>query len=675
MLLIAVFQLSSYRRQEACDLTPLGTEVPISLDQSPQVSCIDTLIEVETKISKYEIYVPSNRIRCWQKIDTFRHNLTVHFPNGSVLKDIRFKKDQSTEGYSILENANIRIAFHSDGTMWVHVIAEGNQVDFISQVPRSYDRGGGLLKKGVDYFHQSELVLKTNWLIISDSQKNEIETTGGFGVYLRPLRGKDKDGNVAYFPAMERDRQNASMVHLLTNQPQYTGSSSFIISIFPAKQRDITMLTKRLQFIYPSLYHPAKNTRQYPYAFPDKDVLRCWTDTTWKPYRDDGGPGFHFWSPIDSTPLPVSSIIIFEDVWTRATEPHSEKPEYVKYRDPAFIPYVTPENLQGLHGTTEEELRQFLSLVSLPEFEHLDVLLYISACSDYFQIPHPLSEQEYYDMFMNQVKNLLQKYPRVNGFFIDTLPMNGDPETLEPMILSYRIMRGLKRLREDLFIILHNSENPIGIKRLHFDWNPRSLPGTRRNPARLVQLELYAPFIDRYADILLRGEGYPFNIALDAKGEVRSFVSKHLKYVVDPIGKSNSVGMLKWTFTGEPFAQPGSDYEMSYFDIIYPVSIGSSREADWYYFRYPQENENEEKINRLIIMNKIFDSFIKKGHLIIRGMAPQNLKGQYDRRSRYALSGPFESPPPHNYRNFFGPNEDYMRPVILGWYYSFVATR
>jgi hypothetical protein len=232
------------------------------------------------------------------------------------------------------------------------------------------------------------------------------------------------------------------------------------------------------------------------------------------------------------------------------------------------------------------------------------------------------------------------------------------------MILSYRILRDLKLEYPDKIIMLHSSENPIGPMRLWGGINNLTTSAHRWHEPGLIQSDLYAPFIDRYADYLLRGEGYPIDIQL-LSNKIANYVSKHIKYVVCPKGKSNSSGILIWTDTGAPFAAKNASYKFSYYSENFPISLGLSR-SHYTYFKNPENNPDDRKINRLMVMNAIYDNYLKSGNLIMRTAAEEHLPAEFDRRIHKCDQGPGETTST-GYQMVFGPFNDYYRPVSIVW--------
>lgn len=531
---------------------------------------------------------------------------------------------------------------------------------------------------------ESERVVKTNWLVISDKPGSAIETDGGFGVYVRPLKGRNAAGEIAYYPYMERSSEN--IVTLRTDRPEYSGKGSFVVSMLPVNNRERLndLLERRILFIYPNFYDQIKKERYYYYGFPTNEDMRAMTDPGWKPYRDDNGDGFHYWFPADSTLLPVNTVVLFEDIWTHAPElSENNVPEGIS-RDllGVFIPYRTPAHYEGDKGSTEATLVDYLQRME-QHFPQMDVLVYISGLNDYCQIP-VRNEDDYYRRFTGEMDRLIARYPQIDGFYIDTLPLNCGPHAptdkpeqllkLEPMILSYRIMRFFKQKYPDKLILLHSSENPIGPYRILGGIN--NFAGHRWAPPMLVQFDIYAPFIDRYADILFRGEAYPISIE-HSNGKVAQHISDHIKYVVDPIGKSNLPGVLIWTHTGFPFVEAGKgdqEHYQQYFDLVFPASLRQSTLKSWY--RFPAREADaliNERINRLVITDMVLNNYIKAGHLLITARTQQfENPNRYDRRIVPVKPGPFDPRRENNYlyEHFSGPDKDYVRPVILGWYYS-----
>ncbi|MBN2011640.1 hypothetical protein JW960_20085 [candidate division KSB1 bacterium] len=740
-------------------LTPPGSDQLVLSDFTPIISLQTNTIESISAI--YEIDEQQEKIYCSQKIGIERVNLEIHFPEMEILSGITFRQDRSTAGYRIFGNNNIEIAFHSDGTMWVEVKQPGTAIDFISRLQggdRDYDKGGGKFEPGVTYPSRSATVVQTNWLVITDKgapAEDHVSTTGGFGVYVRPY--KSQSWNKNYYPRMERDAQTDDIVHLITSDSKYYDGCRFIVSLFPAKKRDMSLINTRMLYLYPGeifSLNPVKRVPSKVYAFPRNMDVQAWANPTPDPAvgylirKDSEYPadGFYYRSPLKNPGNPsvevnlaVNTILLFESIWQHSNEskyqPDSLLPKNTSGH--AFIPYQPPaasvSSQLVQHGySPSDELNHFLKRMSTTDsttgfdFSTIRILVYVSGLDQYNQLPRPvmpdrifsggiaMTGDEYYDAFMGEMKRLFTQYPRINGLYIDTLPLNGvrnDPLKLEPMILSYRIMRDLKRLYPDKLIYLHSSENPIGNERIWGGIN-RNLgkQSDNTNPYRwdaagLVQSEIYAPFIDRYADIIKRGEGYPIDIALNDQQRIADYLSPYIKFVANPVGKSNCIGTLKWTDTrwfesGKPYpfylasqkpitAFHDNAYRISYYQDDFPVSIdnsaGSSRDR-YQVFEISEVTPESHIRNCLLVMNAMLDNYIDKGYLIMYSAsaerdypAPNFDVNSYDRRMQYCYPGPDQGgiydvshfPQPFGVAG----RPDYYRPVPIAWHSSYNIAR
>jgi hypothetical protein len=661
------------------------------------------MVSVNTKIANYYIYSEENKIDCFQKIGIYRKNLEIKFYN-NILNNISIKLDESTDGYLIYENDNIRIAFHSDGTMWIKVKLIGEQIDFISNITRDYDKGGG--KRDNIYLDDShtdvwDRCYKTNWMIISDEPGSDVKTNGGFGVYVRPF--KSQINNTAYFPRMLRNTSDENRVTLITNDANYNDGCNFIVSLFPTKGTSHLEELKKTRLLRAQCNSivkkdPGDVRRIDVYDFPDVNELKCWAEIDNYPYRYDNSDksGFRFYAPQNTKPIPVNTLLLFEEIWQFASENISTEPDNIGHDNmaTAFVPYQTP------YGTTSDDiLNSFLTTVNT-SFPDLKVLVYISFLDFYNQLPrlastyktghtrtvknpyYTVTEDEYFNLVKTHIIDMLFTKYNISGFYIDTYQMDGEvnPIILEPMILAYRIMRYIKANYPNKMIIVHCSENPIGPTRI---WGHMSMKDPERWDSRgLAQVEIYAPFIDRYADILCRGEAYPIDIALNTDNTVKNYVSEHIKYVVNPFGKSNCMGFnIVWKFTkwpnqsGHPFSgenYPQNTFETPYFNWRFPISIeGGASRTNYRQFITNENSKNDFLINKLVIMNKIYDNYLKPGYLLLYAKGNQ-YNDKFERRISYSRPGPGEASLPDwdintGFRTAFGPNNDYYRSVQIVW--------
>jgi hypothetical protein len=101
--------------------------------------------------------------------------------------------------------------------------------------------------------------------------------------------------------------------------------------------------------------------------------------------------------------------------------------------------------------------------------------------------------------FVGKVKNALQKYG-FDGVYFDGISMD--------ILYSYQMIRDVRALLKDKILYVHCSTDP------------------------LLSRDIYCPFIDTYADYILRGE------------HAGSFDDKYLRYVISGYNISNSIGHI-----------------------------------------------------------------------------------------------------------------------------------
>jgi hypothetical protein len=633
---------------------------------------------ITTTYSKYIIYPSSSsdKIECYQRINPDgsscdRKVLTIQFYGSSnVLYGYSLLNDQYS-GYKIFGNSNILFAIHSDGTLWVYVSKPGESIKFTSNFNVNYDVGGGYLPPYTNEDGQGKKIRKLNWLVMTDSSAQP-DITGGFGVYTRPAYRYQYNTSgdlVGTFPKNYYSQFYASRVKGVPTAElkadslsgKYKSQTSFIVSIFPNKDPNIpsvktARLNSRITILRPSLRcgspvtnqedcgqpNPLVRARAKKHQFPSANEIRSWVDTSLDDFNQNQHSNqadrFSYWHPDPADPnhlnhieIPTNIMVLMDDMWTFANEPHPVKPTNVDNARPScFIPYKEPYYSSGRADilTPNQTVASFLASVdtvkgSVADLD-LKVLLYTSALSDYTQIDSHHTADEYYDIFMDEIERLYSTYAVISGIYIDTLPLDGDIDKLEPMVLAYRIMRDLKRLYPEKMIILHSSENPIGPTRLRYSM-------LHREYETYVQWEIIAPFIDRYADVIIRGEAYPIMVKEEPAQFLTPYIAAHIKYIVDPTGKSNSGGILLWTRTSQydnypkPFDYLPGDIENPrnlYYVQLFPIALDNAldklgktyEKSSWRFRRNPSSN-SEICENRILICNQLFDTYYSKGRL------------------------------------------------------------
>lgn len=640
---------------------------------------------IQTEFVNYTIVEDWKQINCFQRRNpdgsyNGSASLKIKFDDGDLLDGISYNSGLSQNGYKIFLNSKLILAIHSDGTLWAYIKELGKDIEFLSLIDRDYDMGGGKMRPHLnDEAIQGKEIRKRNWLVIEDDPIDDVATTGGFGVYTRPVYRYTTSGvqygNKDYYATMVRNSSNEDFATLTTTQGNIKSQSSFIVSIFPNKYQDRGLLRNRTQYIYPGGLKVKDSLRiRNPYEFPNLEELRAWADPNQSDYLENGyGNGFYFWDVLNSqNTLEINTLVLFESIWM-----FGEELGVTDY-------YSTPidPNTQKYIPFNNSTLVDFLNMADIGPFQGLKVILYVSANREYNTISTLLGGEEYYDLFMNFIANLYTDYPQVEGIYIDTLPLNGNPENFEPMIVSYRIMRDLKRLYPDKFVMLHSSENPLGTQRL------RTSLINGESFATYVQFDIFAPFIDRYADIMIRGEAYPMSIDL-VNGQVPEYITKHIKYVVNPYGKSNTAGQLIWSKTRADYSEHDSFYPDMRNDYIsstnlpvskhFPGLNNDSRLESWYQYNddfgvldtvnYPNM---QLRINRLFLMNTFLENYIEKGYLTGYSNGVQD---SLDYWKHYRVVDP---PPFINQTNSdrykyagFGPNADFYRCIPMFWRSSY----
>jgi hypothetical protein len=650
--------------------------------------------DVHSKSVDWIIVPSAEQIYCYQKIPFTRHVVTIRY-NDNILANLNFEESTlNIDGFKIFCNSNLKIAFHSDGTLWSYVKTPGKRVTFQNRIPSGevgYEKGGLDLEPDnggkPDKLDAADYLLSRNWLVIADDQNynDNPKKTGGFGVYLRPTR--------AYFGTNELPRDYYAIMDSLDEDEVRIKSDfgfiksqiSFIVSVFPNKEFDKELLKVRIQNIQTPEPRIDPDVR-----LPNTNELRGWIDTNWNPFTNspinDGFKYCDVFDPNNNAKLPVNCIVLFEEIWQKidawgTTYYHAKYP---------YTPVISA-------NMSKANLISFINLMqnSSYQFNNVKLILYISALADYISTPEdgPIysdtDEDEYCTIVENEIRRLMDHYnggmlgQKIDGFYIDTLPLDGQPDKLEPMILSYRIMRLINVLfsyydNNKKFIILHSSENPIGPARLQTG----EIPWNQVRTGTYEQYELFAPFIDRYADVVLKGESYPIKIETENFAvftAVKNYVADHIKYVVSQQGTSNSAGMLDWTRSAAPFLH---DDGVRFFAVDIPLSIGNgsgnSRNQNWYTFTNSFTENSDRytqamKVNYLMVMNTLLDNYYSKGLLIYRNKNEFEIDNTHWKLYELTVAGPGvgnQDP----YRNFadwdgigFGPQSDYFRPAPVFW--------
>ena len=82
-------------------------------------------------------------------------------------------------------------------------------------------------------------------------------------------------------------------------------------------------------------------------------------------------------------------------------------------------------------------------------------------------------------------------------------------------------------------------------------------------------------------------------------------------------------------------------HEKSYYNPAFPITINANSRNVYRYFNPNESSEEISKTNRLIVMNKIYDSYIKNKSLIMRSRTYQyNNPKKYERRMHHSVAGP-----------------------------------
>lgn len=650
------------------DVTVPGSGETVTLgdgraDPAVTTETVGTIMTVETGYAAFDIDTEENTITCRRLLrgdgystdDTPVVTVSFGFPLAGLVQT------GSEPGYAAWANDHVTFAVHSDATLWIHTRQTGPYVAFTSHIhgPDTYDRGGigyvfgydGGYRYPVDESrfvdeHDGLKALARNWMAISGDRDSDIGVTGGFGVYTRPVRiyryevgaVVDSVDTPDYWPVFmrESDREGVLQTSFDTIEGlegnDWRSQCSFIVSIFPCRVKDDGLKRERLQQINPASMNRATKQRTHDYVFPSIDNVSRWAVPSYK--------SFNFRHTVDgeTNDFPITGLILFEGIWRYDFE---MEPPVTPIRVWTPIPY-TPVDEQAFTGFLNDTNANAST-------RELKVILYISALADYNHLDHRMPEDEYFNAVTGEIRRLVETYPVMDGFYIDTLPLDGVPGTSEPLRLAYSIMRWIREeYGSRLTIILHSSENPIGPKRLRTSSIHNSVNSW-------AQFEIYAPFIDRYADYVVRGEAYPIDIAYDGS-RVLPHVSEHIRFVVDPTGKSNAMGMLVWTRTGSPIT---SDDDINagrfnpddwYYSTAFPASIDRglpspylpTSSQPWYTFDPVQGDDSESRrINRLVVMDAILDSYSREGHIAMKSQANQNPDNV-----TYWMQFPASDPPP-----------------------------
>jgi hypothetical protein len=408
-----------------------------------------------------------------------------------------------------LENENLVMSAKADGSFWFFLKTVDDVVNINDPVEYDYRKYIQRTNRGISD--------TTSYIHLNDEM--------GYGFFTYDVFGSfDTDSSKTSW-ITDVDSENPKM--------KTTQNAAFIVNVFPAgKQINRKLLKNRFMVVHPTQLR----NEHYPtpcdsgtLKLPSLKTVHLWADSLIT--TDLVGCEYD---------VGVNSLLLFEDIWIRKPFPDHGSP----------APYEECEKVYNL-SVGDSLAEHIMKYKAVPGIDN--VVIYTSARQAFNDL-YSRSDSSSAELFIAEIGRLWGMYHEditeglgIDGIYIDLFPgtFYREPVHLEkdaPIRLSYEIVRGVRRIiGEENILFVHSTINPV--HGLHSSPAPYE-EGYYKDIS--ANRNVYAPFLDVYADYILRGEHGPmFDSAMIFLDDDSTFINDHIHYVCYTRNRSNTVGIAK----------------------------------------------------------------------------------------------------------------------------------